>query len=199
MRDPEVLMNQALAVAKGALITADVPVGAIVIDPDGVGDVVLTPNTELFVQSSAGANSTNTGAVQVWGGVGVGGGVFVGGTVTATNFVGNVTGAVTGSSSQVNTQATPNNAAYYATFVDSNNASSTAETVYTTSTVQINPGTGELKAAEVVATNGILVNSNIIGSNYTIAAGNNGLSVGPVTISSGTTVTVSNGQRWVII
>jgi len=35
MRDPEVLMNQALAVAKGALITADVPVGAIVIDPDG--------------------------------------------------------------------------------------------------------------------------------------------------------------------
>ena len=35
MRDPETLMNQAIAVAKGALVTADVPVGAIVIDPNG--------------------------------------------------------------------------------------------------------------------------------------------------------------------
>ena len=35
MRDPETLMNQAITVAKGALVTADVPVGAIVIDPNG--------------------------------------------------------------------------------------------------------------------------------------------------------------------
>ena len=35
MRDPEALMNQAIGVAKGALVTDDVPVGAIVIDPDG--------------------------------------------------------------------------------------------------------------------------------------------------------------------
>jgi hypothetical protein len=39
--------------------------------------------------SATSANSTNTGALQVVGGVGVGGGMFVGGVVTATNvFVG---------------------------------------------------------------------------------------------------------------
>ncbi len=38
-----------------------------------------------------------------------------------------------------------------------------------------------------------------ISSNYTITAAKNGLSVGPVTISSGVTVTVGSGQRWVVI
>ena len=35
MRDAEALMNQAIAIAKGALASSDVPVGAIVIDPNG--------------------------------------------------------------------------------------------------------------------------------------------------------------------
>jgi hypothetical protein len=38
-----------------------------------------------------------------------------------------------------------------------------------------------------------------ISSNYTITAAKNGFSVGPVTISSGVTVTVGSGQRWVVI
>jgi hypothetical protein len=46
---------------------------------------------------------------------------------------------------------------------------------------------------------GIVVNNNVISVNYTIAAGTNGFSVGPMTISSGYAVTVSSGQRWVVI
>ena len=46
---------------------------------------------------------------------------------------------------------------------------------------------------------GILVNNDVISVNYTIASGTNGMSVGPMTISSGYAVTVSSGQRWVVL
>jgi hypothetical protein len=45
----------------------------------------------------------------------------------------------------------------------------------------------------------ILINNTTIGANYTIAAGTNGFSVGPITISSGYAVTVTSGQRWAVI
>mgnify|MGYP003343146171 FL=1 len=46
---------------------------------------------------------------------------------------------------------------------------------------------------------GILVNKDTISSNYTIASGTNGFSVGPITIASGVSVTIASGQRWVVI
>lgn len=46
---------------------------------------------------------------------------------------------------------------------------------------------------------GIYVNNDVISTNYTIASGQNGFSVGPMTISSGYAITVSSGQRWVVI
>jgi fibronectin-binding autotransporter adhesin len=45
----------------------------------------------------------------------------------------------------------------------------------------------------------IYVNNTVISMNYTIASGQNGFSVGPITISSGYAVTVSSGQSWVIL
>lgn len=56
-------------------------------------------------------------------------------------------------------------------------------------------------AAAVVfqATNGIFINNTTISTSYTIATGTNGQSVGPVTIASGVSVTVSSGQRWVVL
>jgi len=49
------------------------------------------------------------------------------------------------------------------------------------------------------ASNGILVNSKSISASYTIAATDNAVSAGPVTIASGQTVTVSSGSRWVVL
>jgi hypothetical protein len=75
-----------------------------------------------------------------------------------------------------------------------------------------NPGT----AGQVLASNGVGVdptwvaapgpqaggviyeNSLVISSNYTLTAGKNAMSVGPITISSGFAVTVPSGQRWIV-
>jgi hypothetical protein len=59
-------------------------------------NLVLTGNeTEagvLSITNVTGTTGTNTGALQVVGGVGIGGNLFVGGVITATTFVGNLTG-----------------------------------------------------------------------------------------------------------
>ena len=61
------------------------------------------------------------------------------------------------------------------------------------------PSTGELKASELVASNGLIVNKNSITSNYTIESGYNAMSVGPITVSGGVAVTVTSGQRWLVM
>lgn len=61
------------------------------------------------------------------------------------------------------------------------------------------PSNGELRSSALVASNGIVVNSTTVSANYTIASGTNGQSVGPITVASGATVTVSSGQRWLIV
>jgi hypothetical protein len=49
------------------------------------------------------------------------------------------------------------------------------------------------------ASNSIIVeNDQTISSNYVLTAGTNGQSVGPVTISTGASVTVGADQKWVI-
>lgn len=55
-------------------------------------------------------------------------------------------------------------------------------------------------AVASASANGVIYeNSTTISSNYTLSTGKNGMSVGPVTIGSGVTVTVPSGQRWVIL
>jgi len=45
----------------------------------------------------------------------------------------------------------------------------------------------------------VLVSETTTSTGYNIETNNNGLSVGPVTISPGNSITVSSGQRWVIL
>jgi hypothetical protein len=78
--------------------------------------------------------------------------------------------------------------------------SGTALNIYTSNAKYLyKPSTGDLQASQVVASNGLLVNSATVAASYTIAAGNNAMSVGPVSVASGQSVTVSSGQRWVIL
>ena len=53
--------------------------------------------------------------------------------------------------------------------------------------------------AGVSSTNGVMVQSDTVSESTTISTGSNGLSVGPVTVASGKSVTVASGQRWVVI
>jgi len=78
--------------------------------------------------------------------------------------------------------------------------SGTAATLYTSNAKFLyKPSTGELQASAVVASNGIFVNSQTVATSYTIAAGNSGMSSGPVTVASGQSVTVASGARWVVL
>jgi hypothetical protein len=86
----------------------------------------------------------------------------------------------------------------YPTFADTTSGSLT--TIYTgNAKLLYKPSTGELTSPEVIASNGIFVNSQTVSSNYTIAAGNSGMSAGTITVASGISVTVSSGARWVVV
>jgi hypothetical protein len=50
-----------------------------------------------------------------------------------------------------------------------------------------------------VADGVIYENSKNVASNYTITAGKNAMSAGPITINTGVTVTIPTGSRWVIV
>ena len=78
--------------------------------------------------------------------------------------------------------------------------SGTALTVYTSNAKLLyKPSTGEFTSSELIASNGLVLNNSTVSVSYTIATGNNAMSVGPITVASGQTVTVSSGQRWVIL
>ena len=78
--------------------------------------------------------------------------------------------------------------------------SGTAQIIYTSSTQYVfKPSTGELTAPEVISSNGFMINGTTVSTSYTIASGNNAFSVGSITINTGVTVSLSSGQRWVII
>lgn len=55
-------------------------------------------------------------------------------------------------------------------------------------------GVGGAQAGGVIFENALTISAN-----YTLTTSKNGLSVGPITIGSGVTVTVPSGQRWVVL
>jgi len=56
-----------------------------------------------------------------------------------------------------------------------------------------------LTGAEVVASNGLMVNSNTVSASYSIPSGSSATSAGPMTVASGVSVTISSGSRWVVL
>jgi hypothetical protein len=56
-----------------------------------------------------------------------------------------------------------------------------------------------LTAPQVSASNGLVVNSNTVAASYSIPSGSSAMSVGPMTVASGQSVTVPSGSRWVVL
>jgi hypothetical protein len=80
-----------------------------------------------------------------------------------------------------------------------NATTGTASTLFTSNAKLLyKPSTGELQASELVASNGLVLNATTVAASYTIGTGFNAMSVGPVTVASGQSVTVSSGQRWLV-
>jgi hypothetical protein len=61
------------------------------------------------------------------------------------------------------------------------------------------PSTGELAVTAPIAANGLVLNANTVATSYTIESGFNASSVGPVTVSGGVVVTITSGQRWLVL
>jgi hypothetical protein len=54
-------------------------------------------------------------------------------------------------------------------------------------------------ASGAVANDTMYENATTLSSNYTLTTGRNAISVGPITVNSGVTLTVPSGQRWVVL
>jgi hypothetical protein len=58
----------------------------------------------------------------------------------------------------------------------------------------IDPSTGAITFKKA-----IIENAQTITANYTITDGYNAMSAGPITINSGVTVTVGDGETWTVV
>ena len=96
------------------------------------------------------------------------------------------------------TNDTTTNASYFPIFTSVNTGTVSAANV-SSSELIFNPGTNELTAPNMLASNGLFVNNMTIGSSYTLPSGYSASSVGPVSISSGVVITVPSGSRWVVL
>ena len=53
--------------------------------------------------------------------------------------------------------------------------------------------------AQFAASNGLFLNNMTVGTSFSIPSGYSASSVGPVVVSSGVTITVPSGSRWVVL
>jgi hypothetical protein len=136
------------------------------------------------------ATGPGTGAVQITGGASIGGSLYVGGTLFA-----NVSGA-SSSATNVTSVATSLNATHFLTFVDSNNAVSGFEQLYTTSSVSFNPSNGNLTVAGVLSSNSIqtgavTANGNLSAANISTTGTLNVTGISTLGIVTATSLTVN--------
>ena len=117
---------------------------------------------------------------------------------TALTWSGSAFTWATGGSSVTISDDTTTNATRYPLFADA--TTGTVSTTYVSSTkLQYNPSKGELSAPAQISSNGIVINSQTVSADYTIAAGNNGMSAGTVSVNSGITVTIATGSVWTVV
>ena len=108
--------NITLANVASTYINGTYPNGNIILNPQGTGDVYLTPATQLYVQDTATATSTTTGAIVASGGIGIAGNAYIGGMgvtmPTRPAFRVNGTGSAIQTTSNVNLKGSVVSTAY---------------------------------------------------------------------------------------
>jgi hypothetical protein len=121
-------------------VGGDIVANRLTIQLTTITTTQVTTDDIISTYNSTNATSTASGALQITGGAGIGRDLWVGGTIYGT-FSGGVAGTSTNATALA-VVATATNAAYFPTFVDSNNSTLGNELFYTTSSFAINPSTG---------------------------------------------------------
>ena len=117
--------------------------------------------------------------------------------ISITNGAGSITVASTVTSGVTITNDTSTATSVYPTFAT---ATGSASTLYVTNTkLKFVPSTGTFTVPNVEASNGMLVNSATVTTNYSIPVGSNAIAAGPITVASGASVTIPSGSRWVVL
>jgi hypothetical protein len=175
----------------------------------GAGTGLTGTATSLSIGGNAATATSATTATNIAGGTanqipfqtGAGATSFIVAPTTASTALtwsGSAFTWATGGSSVTISDDTTTNATRYPLFADA--TTGTVSTTYVSSTkLQYNPSKGELSAPAQISSNGIVINSQTVSADYTIAAGNNGLSAGTVSVNSGVTVTIATGSVWTVI
>jgi hypothetical protein len=189
-----------VTIASSVLTTTAVSGGTI--NNTSIG--ATTPSTGAFTNFTASgtADFTSTGAVKIPAGTQAqrptptAGMLRFNGDLNEFEGYNGTAWASVGGSAISNDTATTTD--LFPTFV--NATTGTALSVFTSNAKLLyKPSTGELKVSQVVASNGIVVNSATVTADYTIETGFNASSSGPIAVNAGVTVTVSPGSVWTII
>jgi hypothetical protein len=118
--------------------------------------------------------------------------------ISITNGSGAITVASTVTSGLTITNDTTTATALYPTFTSATSGSISGASV-TSSKLKFVPSTGTFTTPNVEASNGMLVNSNTVTTNYSIPSGSSAIAAGPITVASGASVTIPSGSRWVVL
>jgi trimeric autotransporter adhesin len=118
--------------------------------------------------------------------------------ISVTPGSGSITIASTVTAGLTITDDTTTATSLYPTFTSATSGSITGASV-TSTKFKFVPSTGTLTAPNLEASNGMIVNSATVSTNYSIPSGSNAIAVGPVTVAGGAAVTIPSGSRWLVL
>jgi hypothetical protein len=167
--------------------------GTLPVAAGGTGLTTVTSNGVVY-----GSGTGNLGVTPV----GATGQVLVGNTGAAPSWA-TVSSSLVSSFSAGTTGFTPSTATTgVVTLAGTLNVANGGTGVTTSSganSVVIRDANASVSGSQLIASNGIVVNSNTVAASYSIPSGSSASSVGPMTIASGQTVTVPTGSRWLVL
>jgi len=172
------------------------------IDNTVIGATTAAAGTFTTLTATADSSFTSTGAVKLASGTtaqrptGVAGKLRFNTTTNEFEGYNGTTWASVGGAGISNDTSTATSV--YPLFASA--TSGTASTLYTSNAKYLyTPSNGELQAGEMYANNGVLTHANQVTTNYIVPTGANVITVGPWTVASGATFTLSSGSRQVLL
>jgi hypothetical protein len=205
-------VDYAIDYLSGSILSSDVDINGGAIDGTTIG--AATPSTGSFTTLAASGAVSGAGVTARFASPGpIGNTSASTGAFTTLTTTGNVTlGDASGDEVTHNAKTVniPNDLIYSGTGAITQAVGTTAQRPGSAAAgmFRYNSTTGEFEGyttgwgsigGGASAGGAIYENVDDITADYTITSGSNGMSVGPMTIASGVTVTVPSGQRWVVL